>query len=276
MALPDKFNEWSHLKSTLIKTQNKIVKHEFRDIGDESWSPDITLPRGSLRVACTLKANDTANMTIIRIFLFYVIIRKLKDIFPVIYSIPSDTFHDIVRFKPQVTLLFEEDTEDAHSKERIPITSQISYRLTGETTASMTSAKVNSLATRIKTKLATGTPFKFKKGEKIAFYADQENGYNFQIYVDSKEIAKDVIQEILGIESKVPDWDFLKINSAEQDYSLITGTQTILGEKFRKRRYRPTGWVHFVKAELHLHGRTMSVALVSRSDKVRSMPIEWF
>jgi hypothetical protein len=85
MALPDSFSEWEHLQSTLITYHNKGVRAEFADI-----EPDdaLDIPRGSLKRACLLKDDDTVDMTLLRLHLFFFHARKAADLQAPIYGIP--------------------------------------------------------------------------------------------------------------------------------------------------------------------------------------------
>jgi hypothetical protein len=53
-ALPDSFSSAAHLISTVANAHNKLVQAFFKDVGDTSWTADISTPRASLRVACTI------------------------------------------------------------------------------------------------------------------------------------------------------------------------------------------------------------------------------
>ena len=64
MPLPDNFSPWEHLQNVLRQVHNRIVKEEFSDITDDD---DIVTPRGSLKKACLLDDNDSAEMTVFKV-----------------------------------------------------------------------------------------------------------------------------------------------------------------------------------------------------------------
>jgi hypothetical protein len=115
MPLPDNFSPAEHLQDVVMLTQNKIVRAEFNDVGDDDWVHDITTPRASLRVACTHVDADSVDMTLIRLWLFYGVLRKAKDFHPDIYGIPATSFQETNKMHPQIHLYFEEkSTEVEH------------------------------------------------------------------------------------------------------------------------------------------------------------------
>ena len=258
MPLPDNFSEAEHLQDTILRIQNKIVRLEFADVGDDDWVRDISTPRASLRVACTHQESDSLAMTQMRNDLFYLILRKAKDFHPNIYGIPSQDFQEIMKFFPQVQLYFEEkysEVEPGYTQLR----AQVSFRLIGEKSETFTIAEATSIANKIKTLFNPGNvPFFWKKGRELHTYTDQLKGYYFQIYAFDETNAKKVIEQVLDIKSQTPNWQLLDSHKSTEPsiaYPTIPPTKTILGKPVRQPRERPVGIVRFVNAIAHIHGR---------------------
>ncbi len=264
MPLPDNFSPAEHLQDLISNVQNKIVRTEFSDVGDDNWERDISTPRGSLRVACTHQEADSLAMCQLRLDLFYLVLRKAKDFHPNIYGIPSTDFQEVMKFFPQVQLYFEEsfsETDSGYTQLR----SQVSFRLTNETSQTFTIGEAINLANRIKSLFnAGGVPFFYKKGKELATYTDQSKGYYFQVYAFDETNAKKVIEQVLDIRSNSPDWKLLKVSKnaeASQAYPTIPPTKQILGKSVRQPRERPVGTVKFVAAVVHLYGSPESLVL---------------
>lgn len=264
MPLPDNFSEAEHLQDTILRIQNKIVRLEFADVGDDDWVRDISTPRASLRVACTHQESDSLLMTLIRNQLFYETLRKCKDFHPNIYGIPSQDFQEIMKFFPQVQLYFEEKYSEVE-KGYDQLRSQISFRLVGETTDTFTQSEATTIANKIKTLFNPGgVPFFWKRGKELASYIDQSKGYYFQLYAYDKTNAKKVIEQVLDIKGHTPDWKLLNINNNEEPaitYPTIPPTKTILGKPTKQPRKRPVGVVRFVNAVVHIYGKPEPLVL---------------
>lgn len=264
MPLPEGFSAAEHLQDVIMRTQNKIVRTEFNDVGDDDWVKDISTPRASLRVACTHEEADSIDMTILKLWLFYGILRKAQDFHPAIFGIPSTSFQETTRYFPQVHLYFEEKFSEAETGYK-PLRSQISFRLMGETTETLTSAEVLVLANKIKTLFATTIPFFWKRGKKLYSYIDQSKGYYFQILAFDETQAKKIIEQVLDIRGQTPTWKLLNTKENSEpttSYPTIPVTKTILGKPYKQPRRRPVGNVYFRAATLHIYGKPSPVVLV--------------
>jgi hypothetical protein len=263
MTLPDNFSPAEHLQDVVMITQNKIVRAEFNDVGDDTWVSDITTPRGSLRVACTHLDADSIDMTLIRLWLFYGILRKCQDFHPAIFGIPAIEFQDLTKYHPQIHLYFEEKYAEADVGYK-PLRSQISLRLMNETTSTLTSSEALIIANKIKTLFHSGSPFFWKRGKELFSYIDQQNGYFFQLKAFDITNAKKVIEQVLDIRGHSPDWKLLntKVNAEPSaSYPTVPSSKTILGKSYKQPRIRPVGTVHFTHAVLHLWGKPNPVIL---------------
>jgi hypothetical protein len=263
MPLTENFSPAEHLQDVVMRVQNKIVREEFSDLGDENWDDDITEPRGSLRVACTHSDADSVDMTLIRLWLFYGVLRKAKDFHPSIYGIPATSFQETNKIHPQIHLYFEEKSTEADPGYP-PLRSQVSFRLMNETSATLTIAEATAIANKIKTLFYAGTPFFWKRGKELASYVDQEKGYYFQILVFSETEAKKTIEQVLDIRGHTPNWKLLNIKQNAEpatSYPTIPPTKTIMGKPYKEPRRRPVGTVRFTRAVLMLHGKPNPVVL---------------
>ncbi len=272
MALPEGFSAAEHLQDVILLTQNKIVRTEFKDVGDDDWEKDITTARASLRVACTHEEADSIDMTILRLWLFFGILRKAQDFHPAIFGIPSTSFQETTRYHPQIHLHFEEKYTEADAGYK-PLRSQISFRLIGETTETLSSAEVLIIANKIKTLFAGATPFFWKRGKELYSYIDQSKGYYLQILCFNETEAKKVVEQVLDIRGHTPTWKLLntKTNSEPTtSYPTIPVTKTILGKSYKQPRRRPVGNVYFRYATLHIHGKPNPVVLVDPDKRYKN------
>jgi hypothetical protein len=121
MQLPENYNPWEHLQSVVLKTFNREVREEFSDTTDDDG---ISTPRSSLKQACLIHDNDTAPMIIIRLILYYFIIRKARDLMPPIYGVPEGSSRVTVVDSPRILLFFQEDYQTVNKGES-PVTGEI-------------------------------------------------------------------------------------------------------------------------------------------------------
>lgn len=265
--IPD--NDWENLQNVLRNVHNRIVREEFSDVGPDDWDPDITTPRGQLRYACTMKDDDTADMSLIRMFLFYVILRKASDLHPALYTMPTDRYQQLVRFSPQVTLYFKEDIEDVEEG-YAPIDAEISFRLMNETFETVTKADLQRVATRIRSEFAAGNGYRWQKGRYKCNYRDQESGYQLSINAYSESEAREVIRKVLDIQGHVLDGSKLTIQQMSESPPIVPPMKSILGKNRRLPRKRPVGYVRFVYAEAHVWGIPEGICLIDRSGRRRN------
>jgi len=267
MPLPDNFSPAEHLQDVTLKVQNRLVKEEFSDLGDETWDADITTSRGSLRVACTHLDTDSIDMTLVRLWLFYGCLRKAKDFHPHIYGIPVTSFKELRKYKPQISLFFLEDHNDIEPGYS-PITGEISFRLMNQESNSLSMSEVTNYANRIKTQFATASGFIWKKGKEMVSYTDWKKGYQLQLLCRDKAEGRRVIEQVLDIQAHTPDWKNMNKSGNEEPasaYPTIPPTEIILGKPRRLPRRRPIADVRFQYALLDLHELPNPICLVDRS-----------
>jgi hypothetical protein len=263
--IPDNFSPWEHLQSILTQTQNRIVREEFSDVGDDTWEPDISTPRGSLRYGCTLQDNDTAAMTQLRLDLFYMVLRKAKDFQRPVYGIPVDEYQQDVSFRPQVFLYFAQD-HNSIPKGKRAVEAQISFRLMNETSQTMTEAKAKTLANQIKSELCPANGYVFSKGKEKVTYLDRENGYDLRILATSELEGEGVVKKILGIRNHAYNPDNFNFHSPKRHgITNPVGTDLVYGKKRPKKRWRPSANVRFQWAYLVVYGLERAIYLVDRT-----------
>ena len=266
MALPSNFNGFEHLQDTIRRVQNLIVRDEFFDVGGDSFAGDISTGRASLRTACTLQDDDSADMLQMRLWLFYIILKKAKDLHPNIYGIPTTAFQASRKFKPQIELYFLEDVQDVATGYNA-VAGEISFRLMNETSKSISTSQLTLLGNKIKQFFATPS-FVWKKGKELYSYADWNRGYQLQQLCRNETEARRVVSSVLSIQNHNPEWKRLKLNKATNEseaFPTIPESEVILGKSRKLPRTRPIADVRFQYGALHLHGLPNPICLFDRS-----------
>lgn len=266
MTLPEDFSSAKHFRTVAIQSFNKLVKEAFKDIADD-LPEAINTPRASLRTACLVKPNDSSILINNRMMLFYFTLRQAADLQAPIYGTPVGRVHASRQFKPQVCLYFREDLDEVDPDFR-PLTAEIKFRLMDETTESITTAKLTTLANRIKSEFNVSNGYKWRKGKVLCSYNDPQKGYKLQIYAVSASEGKQVIGKVLGCQNDSPDWEKLTVNENDNPagaYPILPPNKSILGKVKRMPRRRPVGNVRFVRATCAIWGLTKPIALIDRS-----------
>lgn len=266
MPLPQGFSEFEFLQDLIRRWQNRIVKEEFADLGGDEFDPDISISRHAVRHGCTIKDNDTAEMTLMRLYLYYFIYRKAQDLQQPVYGIPSTAFQESFKFKPQVMLYFQEPQEDVEPG-YAPITGEISFRIMNEETDTITQAKAEQLARKVRENFARPV-FQWRRGKDLASYFDKSKGYQLKILCRDQAGGKRIIEQLLDIQGHTPDWKNLNFSQnlePAEAFPTIPRTQRIIGESVKLPRKRPIAEITFRYAVMHLHGKAKPICLVDRS-----------
>lgn len=261
------FNDVEHFQSTVRKVVNSLVREHFKDIDESVELANISTPRSSLRRACTHDDTDSLLMTVGKLNLYRFVVDPSANL-PPIYGIPLTTFHESVKFHPQIRLYFHEDlnlVESGYS----PLEAEITFRLMRETGATLTPTEAKVIANKIKTLFCANKGFTWKKGREKWVYKDESKGYDFRLLAWNETEAKKVIERVLDIQSHSPDWDYLSVATKKKTYTTVPGNHTIYGKSRRKPRDRPIGYVRFRYAELKVWGMN-DVTLVDRTGLRRS------
>lgn len=265
MTLPAEFSHVEHLQSVIRKWLNREVRDYFQDVGGDEWDEDITTPRGSLRVACTHLDSDSIIMTEMRWQLFERIRRSAFD--QPYYGIPTGYYHQTRKFKPQVTLYFQEDIADTDPGFS-PVTGQITFRLMEYESGNINQAIAQTLANRIETNFGIGGGYLWRKGRLMCTYTDNERGYKLQILARTETDARDLIDRVLDLQTHAPDWEKLNISenqNAAAAYPTIPQNDFIYGSSRRLPRKRPVADVRFQASYLNIWGLTNPVTLYDRT-----------
>ena len=259
-------SSWEHLQNVLQQVHNRIVRDEFRDVeGDDD---NISTPRSSLRSASLIRDSDSATTVLNRFFLFYVMLRKASDLHPALYTTPLDRYQQSVKFMPQVTLYFKEDFEDIEEG-YAPLTSELSFRIQGETEESITENDLRNIANRIRTEFATGNGYRWRKGRVSVCYRDLKKGYRLRVQAFSENEGKEVVGKILDLQGDSIERSNFTINQLDEAPPIVPPTRTIVGKPRRLPRRRPVGWVRFQFAEAHVWGLPNALVLLDRTGSRR-------
>jgi hypothetical protein len=261
MALPEGFSPWEHLQDVLRIYHNKLVREEFSDITADDA---LDIPRGALKRACLLDDDDTCDMTILRLFLFFFHARKAADLQAPIYGIPSTDFDAAVVYKPNVTLYFSEDPDQV-MPDKNPVRAEISWRLMDETSQSMTEAKAEALARKIQTEFGVGSAYRWRKGRVKVTYRDRAKGYDFRLLAYSEAEAREVISKVLQVNNDPFVDDFVSIHESRASFPTNPGNQLVYGKQRPKPVRRPITYVRFVRATLTMHGLHKGITLLDRT-----------
>jgi hypothetical protein len=258
MALPDNFSPWEHLQDVLRNYHNKLVREEFSDIADDD---QLAIPRGALKLACLLNDQDTCDMTILRLFLFFFHARKAADLQGDVYGMPITDLDEIVEYRPTVTLHFSEDSDQV-MPDKAPVRAEISFRLMDETSATMTEAKARSLANKIRTEFALNGGYRWRKGRIVATYYDVPKGYRFQVYAYSEAEAREVMSKVMDLRGHNIDDENLRIHESRASFPSNPGVHTVYGKSRPKPVRRPITYVRFTRATMQLWGMSKGEVLL--------------
>lgn len=232
---------------------NAEVYRHFKEIDD--------LPnRVAARDACLIGAKDSRSTASFKIQYFREFVQRVHNK-PTIIGQPKTKFDQDVRYKCECQIMFRQN-KGSVPKGKSPIEAEMSFRI-DETHLTITDAKINQLASRIKTELAPNNQgFKFNKGKYICWYIDKERGYELQIYAVSPAEGEKVVKKILEIQNHPYDEKIFKHTEPRRNSENVTGKMTILGEQVNEPRWRPTATVEFVYADLAIWGLDDPVSLV--------------
>lgn len=260
MPLPEGFNDWEHVQSVYMQIHNREVREEFNDI---ELDDDVTTARGSLKVACLIKDNDTSQLMDLRERLF----ERIKGRNVIATGGGSSDFVPRRR-KPKILLYFSEDLSDVETGYD-PIAGEISFRLMNEPeTGIMSQSEAVGYANKIKTTFGTNNGFVWRKGREMYNYTDWYKGYQLQVLAIAESDAKAVITAALSVQSYAPDWDNLSKSvavNASTVYPANPGMVTTVGKTVKLPRRRPVANVRFQYAQLFLHTLSRPVLLYDRT-----------
>lgn len=263
MTIPPEFNNTEHFQSVCRRYLNKEIREAFKDLGGDNWEPEITTTRGSMRHALTHQDNDTIQMTMGRMFLYYFTFGKAQALQTPVYGLPINSYQEeSVSFRPQILLYFDQNQTDVE-KEQHRVRGEITYRLVNETSQSITEADLKTRANKIKQLFATPNLFVWHKGKVTCRYEDNANGYKLTLFVTNEAEGKRIIEQVLDIENKSPNWENLSITEKQANFPNVPSTETIYGKSRKGIRRRPVEQVRFRYAVAHIYGLSKPIELVN-------------
>ena len=215
MSLPQNFSPTEHLQDAIKRVYNKLVIAHFRDLGDEDWDPNITTPRSSARLACTHQERDSIHETLARMQLFQQLVDSgVGGEFP-FYSIPIEEYQAVVKFQPQVVLLFQQRIQDVRAGE-YPIQGRITVRIL-EDPKTITETSLKTLANKIKNTFGQGNGKTWRKGKKMIAYKDTTTGHQFQVLCRSRAEGEGLIRDVMQLVGETPDWSKSKFKETKDE-----------------------------------------------------------
>jgi len=195
-------------------------------------------------------------------------IQKDKDM-GTFFITPEQEVIERVARRPQILMLFEQPAKELTENFPRPVVGRISCRIMTKETATITKQDLELYAGRIKTLFGGETPFIWERGKECYSYTDPIKGYRLQIHALNETAAKKVVEQVLDIQSHSPDWEFMSKNAAvqggEDKYDDTPTNQTILGERYKKKRRRPRVTMVFWKAEIFIDGIAGNTLLCDRN-----------
>ncbi|MEH2014910.1 hypothetical protein [Nostoc sp.] len=259
MALPDDFSPAQHLLEMLIGTHNRTVQQTFIGVPDA----DLEHPLGGMKLACLLTEDDTVDMILLRLMLFWF---EFKGNLPApLYAIPTEDYQSRIftAQRPEVKLIFREDYSTFLAENKFQrAKAEISWRLVNETSATINQSKAHSIALRIKEVFAEGQGFTWERGPLQVTYRDPPHGVRFSLFVASQAEAIRVIERVLEVAEVAFNEELISVSKNNQNYPVVPATHEVYGKAVKGIRRRPLTDVRFYRAELHVYGLRNPIRLV--------------
>jgi hypothetical protein len=150
-----------------------------------------------------------------------------------------------------------------------PYRGEISFRLMDVDPKMITETMLQN-ATRKIIDLFAKPPFQWHKGKEMSSYTYWEDGYQLQLLVKDYTEGKRVVEQVLDIRGKSPDWEYMshEKNSAPQVAYKDTPKQvTILGKSVEQPVERPVVTVQFDYADIYIPGLRKPIILCDLSGR---------
>ena len=269
MPLPEGFSEWENLQDLVRLDHNKAVTSYFKNQEDN----DISTPKARLKHTCLIKDEDTATMTLMRMWLFEITCGHAQALQRPVYGFPWFDVQSERTFKPQVKLYFLEPYNfEIHGSESTPqLEGEITFRLMHESSETISRSDAERLARQIKNIFAT-PPFLWHKGHFKCTYTDKERGYELKLLVPNKTEGERIIKAVLEIQEHPFDRDFLQFIDNDRTYSTNPGTHRVYGRTVKKFVKRRSSELKFRFAQLFIWGKQNPINLVATSgSRLRSV-----
>ena len=262
MPLPDDFSPYEHLLQTMIALHNRVIEQSFIGVVPDNLEDASS----SLKLACLLTDDDTIDMIILRLNLYYWVVQA--NLPTPVYAIPTLDHQSGGTYKPQVILHFQEQWTADHLENNLtPVRSRISFRLMNESSQTITPQDAQVLANKVKEIVGTGSGYSYQTGTIKASYRDLQHGYQLILAVTGEAEAVGVIERILEIQGHEFQEKFLTISQSRNNFPVIPPSQEIYGKSRRLPRRRPISTVFFKRAELHIWGVASPIVLMDKSGR---------
>lgn len=268
MPLPEGFSEFENLQDLVRLEHNKAVKAWFKNQPDD----DISTPKARLKHTCLIKDNDSATMTMMRMWLFEVTVGHTQALQRPVYGFPWQEIQSERTFKPQVKLYFLEPYNiNVHDNGTPQTEGEITFRLMDKSSDTITRTDAETLARAVKNVFATPL-FVWNKGKFKCTYSDKERGYELKLLVTNKAEGERIIRAVLDIRNHPFDRDFLQYIDNDRVYPANPGTHRVYGRTVKKFAQRRTADVKFRYAQLLVWGKQNPINLVAVSgSRLRSV-----
>jgi hypothetical protein len=253
------------LFEVVLTEHNLLVEQYFPEIDPTK----LEEPASVLKANSLMTSDDTFDVMMLRMWLFFVYLQRASAWQGATYSIPVDTYQSTHKFKPKVVLKFTENPAEVEPGFSA-ITAEVSFRIVKVPPIEINEPYARNLALKIKELFAL-THFTFKKGKVLVTYKDHDRGYDFQLYVFSKSQAIKVIEEVLAIQGDPFDETLVKTHDSDKVYPAIPPLIPVYGKQVRAPREYPVGDVVFRGAELHIWGKNGAINLVDTTGKRRKV-----
>jgi len=258
-SLPENFDPFAHLKEVYVPQHNAAVKLFFADLATD-WKPNIATARSSLRVACTINKDDNELMIAMRHRLLFDILGWGQSNL-IVYNGSKNDIAPPVDGHPKIYFYFSQDVQSVppvDTATKVVVTrldAEYSFRLMHETSATITKAKLTSLATLIKEFFVVGgVGIHFTKGKNIYRYSDPIQGYRLMIYANAQTDALPIIEALLECQEIVYDKNKLSTHEPLRDNTSAAIEQIVYGKEVFPPKFRPIANVRFrhARAEIAL------------------------
>ena len=261
MALPEPFSDIEHWQRVVRREYNDEIREHFKDKFGESsnWDAEIETTRGQMLQALLHQDSDPVQLTVGRMMLYQFVFTQRQEL-PIVFDETKRPTEDFT-YKPEIKLYFTQSRRSI-PKGQPPATGEIVYRIMGETSESLTETEVRTRANKIKQLFAQPGLFIWHKGKEKYTYVDKPNGYNFKLFVTTELEAKRIIEQVLDIESKTPDFNRLVHHNDKATYTNTVQTKRIYDKLRQVPRRRPTEDVKFRYASLKVNGIPRPIYIV--------------
>jgi hypothetical protein len=178
------------------------------------------------------------------------------------YGMPTEYVHTSFDLKPQVKFIFQEKAELAKKKKRRPLIHEASFRLMGETTSTITKAKIEQLENKIQAQFPK--TYVLKAGRFTFTYYNNDTGFRTKIHAYSMTEAKELLTKLNHVSGQTIDWSkFKKTEWVDKNFE-ATNYVMVLGKRKKLPQPRAITDCFLSKVELKLHGNLKDIYLYRR------------